>query len=288
MSYVNKPSTLEKVEDKIAKIDPFVELPNGGKLYLFPILQDHFNDLAFRIEEQFNASDKFVEQPYYIIPAEDERDKAEKVFWDERSVEKSGSDEEKEWFENWKASNQTLQQEILNAQRSMVFIDGVEKYITKKGTEIDLSLEEEEPEIKLPDWWLRKQERQRINVSTYKNDPYQAKYDFVSSLITNISVFKTIQNQCIMLALEGALTESSVEYFREAAQSDLAAFAQQLSSQLRDVAGKAIGGAEQDGVLELQPKKDGTSSDEKMGTDPVTMGSVERERPGGDDGRLFD
>ena len=259
---------------KLAKIDDWLELPrNGGKLYLLPVRQEDHAGLAARITKQFENSTEYVEQPYYIAtePNQKTGEPGEKVLWDARSLEKRGTDEDKEWMKNYLRSQQVLGKKIEDASMFMIAVDGTYCYETPKGSKIDLIIDDMEPEFNPPKGWIMKQERMGVELP---DNPYDLKYMFVSNLIPDVITSREIVLRCMELSLEGTLTDEAVARFRFEVRGQMVRNAQRASEAIAKFTGTSQQDSKQDGLLELQLSLSGNENGAELEPDTVAVESV--------------
>lgn len=264
-----------KNHQKLAKIDDWLQLPrNGGKLYLLPVRQEDHADLAARITSQFEKTDEYVEPPFYIVeePNQKTGEPGEKVLWDAKSLERRGSDEDKEWMKRYQQSQQILSQKIEQASMFMIAVDGTYKYETAKGSTIDLLIDDMEPEFNPPKGWIMKQERMGVELP---DNPYDLKYMFVSGLIPDINFSRELVLRCMELSMEGALTDEALNRFRFEVRGQMVRQAQRVSEAITRIKTIPEMETQQDGLLELQSQVLGNENGTEMADDAEPVGQAE-------------
>lgn len=186
---------------KKSQLNDYVELQNGSKLYLLPINEADIQGIIINLRNEFIEQGLPLDAPTYTTEVEE-------VFaWDAESVEKDGSDEDKQ---KWAEHEATLRE--FNTQQEYrvmyyVFTESPYKLVTSKGNEIDLSIDELEPDFNPPDAWIKKQ----ANLGyALPDNPYDRKYDFLRYLVKGVEAQREIIVHAIALNLKGAVSDEGV------------------------------------------------------------------------------
>lgn len=283
MSYnksFNNPSKPKTLHD-MAKIDDWIELPNGGKLFLLPIKQQDQAELAARIETQFKQTDDYVEHPFYYSVEPTDNDPGERVLWDDRSLDKSGTDDDKAWMIRYKKSQALLSEKQESASSFMTLVDGTYKYISPQNKEFNILIDDDNPAFNAPKGWLMKQKRLGFDADNI--DPYELKYAFVSSLIPDIDTLRLVFSRVTELSMRGALTQEALNSFRRNLQREMVKNAKRLEENLSEPTETITIEGEQDRILELQQSLLGDESSQNVEPDTVAVGDFITGRSGRDD-----
>jgi hypothetical protein len=183
---------------KKQKYESFVELPNGGKLHLLPISQSTIENISKDVKRSFEKEGRQVDTPTYTTSA------GETIAWNKESVEKDGTDEDKQSWEEYEKteSDLTLAQE--QATSEYVFLYGTRSYELPTGGVVDLIVDEITGEWTPPAGWLSMKRRSGY---VLPDDGYQAKMDYLNHLISSVSIIRDIITRCLMLSMKNAVPE---------------------------------------------------------------------------------
>ncbi|MHA2069369.1 MAG: hypothetical protein ACXABY_33835 [Candidatus Thorarchaeota archaeon] len=184
------------------KVVDYVTLPNGGKLYLLPISQADIQGITLNVEKKWKEDGEPIDIPTYSTSI------GEVIEWDKESIEKDGSPEEKEAWSLHELSIKRMHIERNQKIAYFVLTESPKKYETAKGSTFPLVIDDLEPEWEPPQTWLKRQ--QKIASYELPDDPYDRKYDFVSSLLGEASLVFGIISKATALAMRGAVTDEGV------------------------------------------------------------------------------
>jgi len=248
----------------IAQIPEWIDLPGGGSLHMLPVRQEDQAVMAAKVKMQFEASDEYVERPWYwtVEPNPDENEEGERAWWDARSLKRSGTDEEKEWMKNYITSQQVLAAKTEDAVLFMIFVDGTSEYKTPKGDIVNLVIDEINPEFSPPKGWLLRYEHLHLQVPT---NPYELKNEYVSSLLPDRTLVQTAIMRCVELSLKGGLTEEALARFRLQIQREMESNAQRASAILAKITSNPETSPESNWILDAQLQIFGVEGSEDGG-----------------------
>ena len=135
------------------KLQDFIELPGGSKLYLLPISEADIQGIVLDIKRRFEEKGLPLDPPTYKTPAE------EVIEWDAESVEKDGADEDKKaWAEHEEAIQLFNQEQVLKISY-FILTESPYRLITAKGHKIDLVIDEVEGDWMPPQIWLERHKK---------------------------------------------------------------------------------------------------------------------------------
>ena len=222
---VTQQETVNIIPDiyQTAVIEDYIDLPDGGKLYLNPIRHEEHDEIASAVENAFKNDPAYVERPFYVTVQPNKRtgEPGERVFWDAEAVAAVNDDEVKKTWAAYQKSLTILKTKTEHAVMFKILIDGTHSYVAPDGTEVDLEIKNPlmNPTWEAPIGWVNKFRVMGIPVP---DNPFELKYKFVSALITTPTVATDIVMRCIELSLRGTLTVEAVARFRGQVRGALA------------------------------------------------------------------
>jgi hypothetical protein len=206
-----------------SSIQDFVVFPNGAKLYLLPISEADVQGIALKVRAEFEAQDKPINPPTYTTEAN------ELFEWDAESIEKDGSEEDKQkWLDYQLAINEFNQAQ---EYRTMFFVltESPYKFVSSRGNEIDLTIDEIEGQWQPPEFWLKNQVKSGYILPT---DPYQCKYDFLNSIIKGVELKREIITKAIALNLRGIVSDEGIAKYEATFRRAMAVSAKETEQKI--------------------------------------------------------
>lgn len=185
---------------KKSQLNDCIELASG-KLYLLPIGEADIQGIIINLRNELVGKGYQLDAPTY-------KTELDEVFaWDAESVEKDGTEVDKE---QWAKHESDLREfNVEQEYRVMYYVltESPYKFVTKNGNEIDLTIDELEPDFNPPESWLKKQSRLGNIVS---DDPYDKKYQFLRYLVKGVEAQREVIVKAIALNMRGAVSDEGV------------------------------------------------------------------------------